>query len=54
LRQKIIYYFKNLICPVGVTSVEYALIIVFIAAVIIIVVAALGGVVRDLFDIPPF
>jgi len=54
LKQKLINYLRNLICPVGATSAEYAIIIVLIAAIIVIVVAALGGIVRDLFDIPPF
>ena len=54
MKQKLINYGRNLIYPVGATSSEYAIIIVLIAAVIAIVVAALGGIVRDLFDIPPF
>ena len=54
MKQKLMNYLRNLICPVGVTSVEYALIIVFIAAVIVIIVATLGGRVRELFNIPPF
>jgi len=54
LKQKSINYFRNLVCPVGATAVEYAIIIVLIAAVIVIVLAALGEDVRDLFDIPEF
>ncbi|MFC2145218.1 hypothetical protein ACFLQQ_02700 [Actinomycetota bacterium] len=45
---------RNLICPVGATAVEYAIIIVLIAAVIVIIVASLGGEVRELFEIPEF
>ena len=54
MKQKLINYLRSLICPVGATSAEYAIIIALIAAVIVIVVATLGGIVRDLFDIPLF
>ena len=54
MKQKLINYLRNLICSVGATSSEYAIIIVLIAAVIVIVLASLGGVAKDLFDIPSF
>ena len=54
MKQGLIDFLRNLICPVGATAVEYAIIIVLIAAVIVIIVASLGGEVRELFEILEF